>query len=97
MSKLLIKTQQLSNVEHAGRRFSDTVVLIVEMLAHSPSSERVCSAIARMNYLHGRYQKAGKISNDDLLYTLSLFVLEVERWVRLYDWRALTPLEMCAL
>jgi hypothetical protein len=62
-----------------------------------PSSERVCSAIALMNYLHSWYQKAGKISNDDLLYTLSLFVLEVERWVRLYDWRTLTPLEMCAL
>ena len=97
MSKLLIQTQQLSKAEYAGRRFSDTVVLIVEMLAHSPSSERAIGAIARMNYLHSRYQKAGKISNDDLLYTLSLFILEVERWVRLYDWRTLTPLEMCAL
>lgn len=49
-----------------------------------------------MNYLHSRYQKAGKISNDDMLYTLSLFVLEVERWVGLYEWRSLTPLEICA-
>jgi hypothetical protein len=82
MSKLLVQTQQLSKAEYAGRRFSDTVVLIVEMLAHSPSSERAIGATARMNYLHNRYQKAGKVSNDDLLYTLSLFVLEVERWVR---------------
>lgn len=50
-----------------------------------------------MNYLHGRYQKAGKISNDDMLYTLSLFVLEVERWTREYDWRPLTQMEICAL
>lgn len=50
-----------------------------------------------MNYLHGRYQKANKISNDDMLYTLSLFILEVERWVRLYEWRKLTPMEICAL
>jgi hypothetical protein len=50
-----------------------------------------------MNYLHSRYQKAGKISNDDMLYTLSLFVLEVKRWVGLYEWRSLTPLEICAM
>jgi hypothetical protein len=49
-----------------------------------------------MNYLHGRYQKAGKISNDDMLFTLSLFVTEVERWVGLYEWRNLTPMEICA-
>lgn len=97
ISKLLCETQQLSQVEYAGRRYSDTVILIVEFLSHSPTSERANSAIARMNYLHGRYQKAGKISNDDLLYTLSLFVLEVERWVRTYDWRMLTPMEKCAL
>jgi hypothetical protein len=51
ISKLMIKTQQLSKAEHAGRRFPNTDVLIVEMLAHSPSSERVCSAIARTNYI----------------------------------------------
>jgi hypothetical protein len=49
-----------------------------------------------MNYLHGRYQKAGKISNDDMLFTLSLFVTEVERWARLYEWRQLTLMEICA-
>jgi len=27
-----------------------------------------------MNTIHSRYQKAGKISNDDLLYTLSVFI-----------------------
>jgi hypothetical protein len=94
---LLCDTQQLGHVEYAGRRFADTTVLIVEFLSWSPTSERANSAIARMNYLHGTYQKAGKISNDDMLYTLSLFILEVEKWVRMYDWRTLTPLEMCAL
>ncbi|KAL6704785.1 hypothetical protein ACN47E_007589 [Coniothyrium glycines] len=97
ISKLLCETQQLGKVEYAGRRYADTVVLIVEFLSWSPTSDRANSAIARMNYLHGRYQKAGKISNDDMLYTLSLFVLEVERWIRTYDWRVLTQLEMCAL
>lgn len=50
-----------------------------------------------MNYLHSRYQKAGKISNDDMLYTLSLFILEVDRWVEMYEWRSLTEMEKCAL
>lgn len=53
-------------------------------------------AVARMNYLHSIYLKAGKISNDDMLYTLSLSALEPVRWVRRYEWRSLTDLERCA-
>ncbi len=49
-----------------------------------------------MNFLHAGYQKAGKISNDDMLYTSSLFVLEPARWVKMYEWRELTELELCA-
>ncbi|XPS98072.1 hypothetical protein M3J09_007286 [Ascochyta lentis] len=96
ISKLLCETQQLGKVEYAGRRFADTNILISEFLGYSPTSQRCNSAIARMNYLHSRYQKANKISNDDMLYTLSLFVMEVERWVKLYEWRVLTPMEICA-
>ncbi|KAJ4380564.1 hypothetical protein N0V86_003923 [Didymella sp. IMI 355093] len=96
ISKLLCETQQLGKEQYAGRRFADTSILITEFLGYSPTSERANSAIARMNYLHGRYQKANKISNDDMLYTLSLFILEVERWVGLYEWRKLTPMEICA-
>jgi hypothetical protein len=43
-------------------------------MSHPPKSERAIKAIARMNYIHSTYQKAGKISNDDLLYTLSVFI-----------------------
>jgi hypothetical protein len=50
-----------------------------------------------MNFLHSGYKKAGKISNDDLLYTLSLFALEPKRFIAKYEWRSLTPLEICAL
>jgi hypothetical protein len=49
-----------------------------------------------MNYLHTRYIKAGKITNNDMLYTLSLFVLEPIRWTTKYEWRPLTDLERCA-
>lgn len=50
-----------------------------------------------MNYLHDRYRKAGKISDKDMLYTLSLFTLEPIRWTHAYEWRPLTDLERCAL
>ena len=49
-----------------------------------------------MNYLHAQYKKSGKISNDDLLYTLSLFALEPARWIDRYEWRRLTDLELAA-
>lgn len=54
-------------------------------------------ALARMNYIHGQYQKAGKISNEDLLYTLSLFIKEPPRWIEEYEWRPLTDMEICAI
>ena len=50
-----------------------------------------------MNYLHSLYQKQGKISNDDMLYTMSLFVTEIPRWVNDYEWRNVTPMEVCAM
>jgi len=43
------------------------------------------------------YQKQGLISNDDMLYTLSLFALEPVRWVKRYEWREMTPMEVCAI
>jgi hypothetical protein len=66
-------------------------------MINSPESDRANSAIARMNFIHGVYQKSGHISNDDLLYTLSLFALEPYRWVNMYEWRQLTDIEICAL
>jgi hypothetical protein len=103
ISHLLCTTQQLSTASHAPRRYADTSVLITEFLSYSPTSDRANSAIARMNFLHGLYQNSGgtgktsKISNEDMLYTLSLFVLEVERWIREHEWRSLTDMELCAL
>lgn len=80
-----------------GKRYADTVVLISEFVANPPTSERGIAAIARMNYLHGHYQKQGKISNDDMLYTLALFPLEPLRWIGSHEWRALNEMEVCAL
>lgn len=86
-------------------RYSDTGLLIFTFLAFpiegpnsgskSSSSDlldpRSALSVARINYLHGRY--GNKISNDDLLYTLSTFILEPAVWAKQFEWRCLTPLE----
>jgi hypothetical protein len=50
-----------------------------------------------MNYLHSGYIKAGQISNADLLYTLSVCITEVIRFMKLYEWRPLNEMEVAAL
>jgi hypothetical protein len=50
-----------------------------------------------MNYIHSGYQASGKISHDDLLYTLSVFMTEPPRWIERYEWRTFTPMEICAV
>ncbi|OBT64848.1 hypothetical protein VE03_06445 [Pseudogymnoascus sp. 23342-1-I1] len=97
ISDLLVATRMFSTPETASKRYEDTSVLIGEYLAHDPREERALKAIARMNYLHSPYVKSGKISNDDLLYTLSVFVSEPISWVGRFEWRRLTDLEICAL
>ena len=93
---MLVKTGQLSHTETASKRAADTGVLLLELGLNSPTSDRAMSAIARMNYLHSGWQKAGKIRDDDMLYTLSLFALEPPRWINRHDWRCFTELELCA-
>jgi hypothetical protein len=97
ISKLLVATGQLLASETASKRAADTGVVITEVVLNKPDSERAISGIALMNYLHGRYIKAGKISNDDMLYTLSLFILEPIRWTARYEWRTVTDFERCAM
>jgi hypothetical protein len=97
ISELLVATGQLSGAETASKRAADTGVVITEVVLNEPDSERAVSGIALMSYLHGRYNRAGKISNEDMLYTLSLFVLEPIRWTEKYEWRGVMGFERCAL
>lgn len=53
-------------------------------------------SIARMNFLHNRYRRKGQISDEDMLYTLSLFALEPSRWTSRMDWRPFSDVELCA-
>jgi hypothetical protein len=78
-------------------RYADTEILIQEFTNNPPQSDRVLKALARVNYIHSGYQKAGKISNADMLYTLSVFITEPITWVKKYEWREMTDMELCAI
>jgi hypothetical protein len=77
-------------------RYEDTAILIGEWMYHAPNSARAVAAVARTNFLHSKYIAEGTISNANLLYTLSVFVVEPEHFIRLYEWRPLNDMEFCA-
>ncbi|KAJ2929425.1 hypothetical protein H1R20_g7655, partial [Candolleomyces eurysporus] len=105
ISKLLLSTKELSSSERMPKRFADTEILIATFVgcpisgSHDTTAPpdptkpaedpRAAIALARMNFIHSKY----KISNDDYLYTLSLFILEPARWADLYSWRSLSQME----
>ena len=92
ISRLLVRTNQLARLETAGRRAEDTGVLISECLMNNIDSDRSRMCLARINYIHSLYRK--RILNDDLLYTLSLFIFEPIRWTNKYEWRRCTSIEI---
>jgi hypothetical protein len=91
ISRLLVHTNQLVQSDLVGRRAEDTTVLMSECLLHELDSYRARMSLARINYLHSLYRN--RISNDDMLYTLSLFILEPIRWIEKYEWRLLNSIE----
>ncbi|KAI0538715.1 hypothetical protein GGR58DRAFT_467105 [Xylaria digitata] len=96
ISRLLLATRNLTDPVKSLKRYEDTAALIGEFMINPPTSERTIHAIARMNFLHSKYVQEGTISNEDLLYTLSVFVIEPPRFARLYEWRAMNEMEYCA-
>lgn len=50
-----------------------------------------------MNHLHGPFQKSGKITNADLLYTLWAAMADPIHFMALYEWRAMTDMEVAAV
>lgn len=108
ISKLLGASKHSRTKTFTSKRYADTQILVSTWFGcpisgfHSPSSKdqpprsmtdpRAMVALSRVNWLHSRY----KISNDDYLYTLSIFVLEPANWAKLYGWRPFSPLECYA-
>ncbi|SMY07014.1 oxygenase MpaB family protein [Flavimaricola marinus] len=75
------------------KRYDDTELILSEITENGLDSDRGQAALARMNAMHGAY----RISNDDMLYVLSTFVFEPERWLDSYGKRALTEHEKAAI
>ncbi|KAF4156841.1 hypothetical protein CNMCM8927_004468 [Aspergillus lentulus] len=96
MSKLFAVTGQ-NNRRNAGRRAVDTEVLLRESQSQPRDSDRYAAAVARMNYLHARYRRANKITDDDLLHTLGDGLAEILNVIEREEWRKLTDFEICAL
>ena len=73
----------------ARKRYDDTELLLSEIAENGQDSENGRLALARMNEMHSRY----RISNDDMLYVLSTFVVEPVRWLERFGKRAMTGIE----
>ncbi len=93
ISKLLQSTKQFQNV--CGKRYDDTDLLLAELRENPFSSTRSIEALQRINAIHDMYK--AQISNEDMLYVLSVFVLEPKKWIDKYEWRTLTPHEYQAI
>ncbi|KAI9474106.1 MAG: hypothetical protein EXX96DRAFT_580615 [Benjaminiella poitrasii] len=110
ISKLLAATGEFAT--SCARRVEDTELILTEMtetyariqnqLCRNPQTaqrdidaqwERPKLATKRLNEIHGKYT----ISNDDYLYTLSLFIFEPIAWINQYEWRKLDERESNAL
>lgn len=97
ISRLLTSTSQFSNPETSLKRYTDTSALVQEFMGHAPSSKRVLESIARTRWIHSGYRAAGKISENDMLYTLGLFAIQPVRFIERFEWRTLSDLEKCAI
>ena len=76
--------------DNTRKRYDDTELLLSEISENGQDSESGQLAIARMNEMHARY----KISNDDMLYVLSTFVVEPVRWLKRFGKRGMSDIEI---
>ena len=74
------------------KRYDDTALLLDQVSLHGLHSEGGRRAIRRVNQMHGAYD----ISNDDMRYVLSTFVVVPKRWMDDYGWRPFTSAEVDA-
>jgi hypothetical protein len=90
IGRLLFETGQL--VRETQKRYDDTALLLEAIAEHGLGSDEGRTAVRRINQMHGAYD----ISNDDMRYVLSTFVVVPARWIDAYGWRRLTEAERLA-
>jgi hypothetical protein len=90
IGRLLDETGQFTDA--AQLRYDDTALLLEAPLVHGFDSPEGRAGVRRVNQMHAMYD----ISNDDMRYVLSTFVVVPKRWLDDYGWRALTDGEVAA-
>lgn len=90
VGRLLDETKQFENA--CQKRYDDTGLLLEAPFVHGFDSTEGRAAVRRINQMHRMYD----ISNDDLRYVLSTFVVVPKRWLDAYGWRPLTDGELRA-
>ncbi|MGN6723014.1 MAG: oxygenase MpaB family protein [Marmoricola sp.] len=78
--------------ERVQKRYDDTGLLLEEVLEHGFEDVRGLAAVRRINQMHRMYD----ISNDDMLYVLSTFVVVPVRWLEQYGYRPMSEKEIVA-
>lgn len=74
------------------KRHDDTAIILATIGQRGIDSAEGHAAIRRINQMHGSYD----ISNDDMRYVLSTFVVTPARWIDQYGWRRRTEAEQLA-
>jgi ER-bound oxygenase mpaB/B'/Rubber oxygenase, catalytic domain len=75
--------------QRAHKRYADTGLILDAVLEHGFAGATGRAAIRRMNQMHGAY----RISNDDMRYVQSTFVVVPMRWMDRFGWRPMTETE----
>jgi hypothetical protein len=90
IGELLARTGEFTR--RTQKRYDDTALLLDAVLEHGFGTAQARDAFRRMNQMHGAYP----ISNDDLRYVLSTFVVTPVRWLFRYGWRPMSSVEQSA-
>ncbi|MCJ0906857.1 oxygenase MpaB family protein [Rhodococcus sp. ARC_M6] len=88
IGKLLFSTGEFT--DKVQKRYDDTTLILDSILEHGLGSPEGRTSVRRMNQMHGSYD----ISNDDMVYVLSTFVVTPVRWLDAYGWRKMTTNEI---
>ncbi|MFE7418304.1 oxygenase MpaB family protein [Rhodococcus sp. NPDC057529] len=88
IGRLLFETGEFT--ERVQKRYDDTGLILDAVLENGLTSDPGRAGIRRMNQMHGSYD----ISNDDMRYVLSTFVVIPARWIEDFGWRKLTRNEI---
>jgi hypothetical protein len=90
IGRLLFDTHEFT--ERTQKRHDDTALVLEAVLVEGMESADGRAAVRRMNQMHGSHD----ISNEDMRYVLSTFVVTPQRWIRDYGWRRGTDAEKLA-